>query len=247
MHYFLLLFLSVLISLTGNSCSKPASSKVYRIGRDPSWYSLDLGNKSAAVFAFSDDLLQSVAFSEGLKFEFVSVGWDSLLASLDKHQVDGILSSVQPILGYKDKYAFSTPYLMLGPVLLVPITSNITSLSQMSGKEVGVQQGSSYVPLLQNDGSIVIRTYETPVAALNDLSSDLVDGVLMENLQAYAFLNDGYKQQIKIVTAPLNDDALRLVTLINENDELMRSFNHALETMHKDGTYEMLLEKWHLH
>lgn len=246
MRYFQLFISLVLVLLGGFNCSGPSSSKVYRIAIDQSWYPLDLMGKGAAIFAFSDDLLMTIAHNEGFLAQLYPVSWDSLLSSVQQGHADGAFSSIQPVMHYQDMYSFSDPYLCIGPVLVVRIDSTVESLQDMSEKEVGVLTGSPGVLLAEKNPSIVIRYFDKYPEALQQLASFNIDGVVMPSLLAHSYVRDIYHGLLKVVSKPLNSEGLRLLTLKDKNEDLIDAFNDGLEKLKDDGTYEKLLKKWTL-
>lgn len=245
MRSFLLLMSMILMLIGGAGCSK-SKSKVYQVAIDQSWYPLDLIGKGAAVFAFSDDLLMSIAEDEDLVIQVYPVSWDSLLSSLNQGRADGAMSSNLPVAQYQDLYSFSEPYLLLGPVLVTRASSNYTSLGDLSDKEVGVLTGATTVLLAEQNPAILIRYFEKYTTALDQLTAGTIDGLIMPRLLADAYVKDIYSGSLKIATPPLNNDGLRLMTLKDKNQELLDSFDEGLKKLKDNGTYDQLLKKWNI-
>jgi ABC-type amino acid transport substrate-binding protein len=246
MRYFYLLFSSVIILLGGSNCSGPSPNKVYRIAIDQSWYPLDLMGKGPAIFAFSDDLLMTIARNEGFLAQLYPVSWDSLLSSVNQGKAEGAFSSILPVMHYKDEYSFSDSYLCVGPVLVVRANSTVESLSEMSGKEIGVISGTPAILLAEKTPSIIIRYFDKFPPALEELVNSKIDGVVMPSLLANSYVRDIYSGSLKVVNKPLTEEGLRLITLKDENEELIDAFNDGLKKLKEDGTYEKLLKKWTL-
>ena len=71
-------------------------SEVYRIGRDQSWYPLNLMGKDKYLTAFSDDLLAAIGEEEGVRFLMGGSDSFNLQEELESDIYDGVLSSLQP-------------------------------------------------------------------------------------------------------------------------------------------------------
>lgn len=198
------------------------------------------------VMGFSSDLLQEIAALEKLQLAKINVNWDSLLEGLEKGKYEAILSSMQPHLFYQKTYDFSDLYLQTGPVLIVGSSSPITDLSQLNGKEIAVQSGSSSVLLLAPYPGIIIRTYDSIPRALDDIASQTIDGAIVNGPEASAYTQDLYRGRLKVVTKPLNDAGLRLMTLHDKNTNLVKAFNRGLMKLKENGKYDKLLHKWSL-
>lgn len=213
---------------------------------DPSWYPLNLEGRENNLTAFSTDLLLEIAKLEKLSLTKNTLSWDALLDSLQKGQCDAILFSMQPHPFLEANYSFSPLYLQTGPVLVVPIDSPIHALGGLSGKELAVQPDFADSPLFNPYPDILVRTYSSIPEALNALAEGSVDGALIDTLLASPYVHDLYKSTLKIITPPLTQEGLRLISLKNHSPELMKKFEQGLTKLQQSGRYQELLTKWNL-
>lgn len=240
----LFLFLCCALFYGCHTPSSPLHEK--KIGVDPSWFPLSIPGRENNVTGFSTELLKEIGKSENLHITKVTVNWDDLVDGLKKNKYDGILSSIPPYVFNKKIYDFSELYLLTGPVLIVAADSNINSLKKTNGKEIAVLPETKGALLLEKFPGAIIRNYDSIPKALNDVVKGTVDGAIIDILSAVAYCLDLYKEKIKIVTDPLTDEGLRLLTLHDEDDSLIRRFNRGLDKLKSSGAYEKLLVKWNL-
>ncbi len=238
-YRFCLIFLVFLASCS----SKPEQGK-YSIGRDPSWFPLNLGEQTANVNAFTNALVGAMAKVEQVPMHLVEADWDNLFLYLDEKQYAGVLSVLPPRIENRDKFDFSNPFILLGPVLVVPEKSQVTSLNDLDGKIVGVNQFDESVLIVQKQASIVIRLYDNIPAALEELAAGKLDGLLVPTLEAEALVPHAYSGVLKIASSPLSSKGLRLVTLKGEHEKLIEHFNSGLKRLKKSGRYAHLREKF---
>ncbi len=232
-----------LIVLYGCSSSSPH----YEIGVDPTWTPLDFKERQQNVLGFCTDLFMETAKEENLLVSLCQASWDNLFENLQKGKYQAVLSSLYPYSFQESIYSFSDPFLEIGPVFIAPIDAKKhLSMEDFSGKSVGVLIGSPEILLLEKDPSIYIRTYATIPDALNDLVSGKTQGALLPVLNTSAYVNHLYFKKLKIVSKPLTDAGLRMVTLKGKNPKLIKDFNHCLQKMKKKGSYDALLSKWSL-
>lgn len=244
MRFFLLFFGFLLVNFLPNY-SYP-NDPTYRIARDPSWYPLNLMGQGQAIYGFTSDLIKEIARKEQISVDLVISDWNLLFQLLDRGSYDAVVSSLTPNNINLAKYDFSEFLLALGPVLIVPVNSPISSLEDLQKKIVGVIGSTSDDLIVQKIPNVLIKRYERPAFALEDLIVGNMDGLLLAVLEAQAFIKDLYAGQLKIVTSPLSDQALRLITLKNENSRLIEAVNEGLQSSLQDGTYLQLLKKWNL-
>lgn len=240
----------ILLFLFVYACSSVLNSKqkkFYKIARPYSWGDLDLYGKERNLQGFIDDLIFTIADKEGVGVELFYARSDQILIGLDNGNYDGIISHLPVNDSNKIYYLFSDPFILFGPVLVVNKSSNIEGFKQMEGKILGIKSGSSAILNVERDPKIIIITYETINSAIENLTNNKIDGVVMELWLARALTEGFYSDRLKIVTKPLNNSGLRLITL-NEKKwiPLIESFNKALEEIRESGVFHELVLKWSL-
>lgn len=216
------------------------------MGVDPSWHFADLKDRDDTVSAFSTELLTEIGQIEDLAFVKVTVSWDDLIAGLKNGEYEAILSSMSPYLFNEKEFSFSTTYLPLGPVLVVPENSSIHSMENLAGKQIAIIGDPSDDLFLRRIPGVLTRYYPSDAAALNAMLNGTIDGALIDLITATAYCNDLYQGSIKIVSDPLTDKGLRLITLYKQSEDLIKKFDNGLHKMKSDGRYEKLLNKWSL-
>ncbi len=239
-------WLFLLLLLFFYSCGKAESKKEWKVGVDPTWYPLELGEREKLVQGFATDLFQEVTALRKLKIATVRTNWDNLIPYLQKKKNDAILSSLQPHLFYEKQYDFSEPFLLMGPVLVLPDSSKIKSLEGLSGKEIAVISGSSSEVAIEKYPGLIIRYFNAIPDALNAILTEDVDAAVIGILDATAYCEDLYKGKLKVVGSPFTNEGLRLVTLHNEAPLLIESFNRTLKELKKSGKYAAIARKWNL-
>lgn len=235
---------SIILFLYG--CSAKKSSQGYQIGVDPTWYPLNFTGRETNVLAFSIELLQEIAKKEDLQLSIVSMNWNNLVWGLTTKKYDAILSSIYPYVFYEKKFHFSNVYLPTGPVIVVPEQSKIKKLDDLKGKRVGILQGSPAALFLQKYPDLLLQSYDTMPETLNALENMYIDTAVLDVLPAQSYVRDLYSGKLKILSPPLNDQGLRLITLDTKKEKLVDKFNSGLKKLQKNGRYEELLKKWGL-
>lgn len=234
------------------STKKKLPNKVYSIARSSNWYPLRLINKEKSMQGFIDDLLTEISREENFKFYWFQTSTEPLLSGLSDRSYDAILSFIQPSNMTRDRYSFSEIIFRTGPVLVVPINSNVRSLDDLSGKIVGIQTGMTliYNEIMQKpkESNYLLTSYENMTRALDTLASNQIDAVIMEVIPAYTYIQTFYRDKLKIITLPLTDEGFRLIALKNDNleESLIKRFDEGLNKLKETKKFEALLYKWGL-
>ncbi len=231
------------------ACSSDISfdeNRVFKIARDPTWYPLNLMGKEKSLLAFTNDLILSIGNKENLRIELINSTADTLFKDLQDHDHDAIISSLMPTSSNRQQFNFSDPLYLIGPVLIVPSDSNVTSIKEMDGKSVGIKRGANSLYDV-HEYKIYYVPYDSMTIAFDDLNRDRIDGVLLPILQAYTYTQTFYTGRIKIVTPPLTREGIRLIAIKNQaSDFFIDKFNKGLKASKEDGTTDRLLAKWGL-
>lgn len=232
-----------------NFTNENLPSSVYRISYDAAWSPLELYDKERDLSAFSEEIVRAIAVEEHLPLEVIPLQSENLLEFLDRGNYKGILSSISLQPEEEDKYLSSNPYYLLGPVLVVPKSSNVKLLNELKNQDVGIINDSDEL-FLRNykDIHFVFYDYDDLDKMADDVSNHVIQGMILNLIPAYEYTENGlYQNQLKVVTAPLNQDGLRLITKNNpDSKELIKHFNAGLKAIKKNGTYKKKLSKWDL-
>jgi len=237
--------ISLCLLLLMVSCSKSPTPPQY-IGIDPTWYPLYVEGKDKNIYGFSIELLQVIAKKQNIPLSTKLLPWDDVISSLEKHEVKAVLSSLPDRIYNDKKFSFSKPYLLTGPVLVIPSSSRSSSLQDMAGLEVAIITGSQSAKILEKVPTILIRDYPNIPSALNAILAQDVDGALIEVLYANSYVKDLYRDALKIASDPLTDQGFRLLTLTEGSKHLEEAFDKGLESLEASGELEKLKKKWGL-
>lgn len=232
-------------SLTG--CSSGNSNSELHIGQDSRWPNVNLMGKEPNFNAFNADLLAAIAKREKLRIHLVSVSAAELLPELKQGKLKGILTNLKSDYTNEKRLLFSDIYFSTGPVLITSLIPARQGRNEMAKKIIGVQSHPPVNLELEKDPNIQIKIYDDILKALADLRAGTIDGAIFAALPAHIYTRTFYRGELKVITAPLNDDGVRFATLNNEQGQiLIKQFNEGLEALKKEGIYDRLIDQWGL-
>jgi len=233
--------------IRGCSAGPDIRKRTFQIGRDSTWYPMDLRGKEKAMVGFTNDLIAAIGKQQDFRSIVFEVGPNALLDGLNIGNYDAILSSMPPNTINRKRYGFSDPFYLVGPVLLVSEDSDIDSMEDMSGRILGIESGSLQIFNITEPPDIVIIPYDSGATALEALDEGVIDGVLLDALRAHVWAEGFYAGRLKVATSPLTNRGLRLVTR-NQPEFLtwISQFDEGLQAIKESGLYDQLLIKWDL-
>lgn len=247
----LYIFLAILLSLfLIRSCYTAYFPKdnTFVITRDATWYPLNFMGKEKNVLGFSDDLILEIAKLKNVHVNLTRAPSGDLIEQLDNGQANGALTSLTPDVILNEQYLFSDPYYTLGSVLIVEPNSTIRSVDDLKGKYLGIMRGSPVMFYVGNYPSLKVVTYDSQTIMLEDVVRDKIDAAMLNQLTAYNMVTGYFKGRLQVVTKPLTQEGLRLMTHHGrKNQKVIDAFNEGLTELKANGTYHKLLIKWGLY
>lgn len=239
------------------SCSKKSESDnslkalldrgEFVLGLDDSFPPLGFRNEKNEIVGYDIDLAKEVASRLGVKFRAQPINWDSKEQELATGNIDCIWNGLTMTEERKEALSFSKPYLKNAQVLVVKKNSGIKKLSDMAGKKVGLQAGSSASDAVEASPDFKrsvksIIEFKDNIMALNDLEIGGVDGVVMDLIVAnYAIKTSG--KPFEVLSEGLSPEEYGIA--FRKGDvKLTNEVQKTLEAMAADGTVAKIAEKW---
>ncbi len=221
-------------------------STPYSIAIDKQWYSIVLNGQQASLNGFITDLLLEIAKENKVEIKLIGVNWDDIFDGLELNKYQAIFSSLEPYNFNKAKYDFSNDIIKTGYVLVIDINKNYKNLEDLKEKHVGYIRGSDSLIIIQKHIDIFDDVYDFVPTMLGDITKMNIEGAILSIIPAYKYVTDLFYNDLKIVFPPINNQAIRVLTLKDQNKDLMKLFNKSLEKFQKNGKLKELKIKWGL-
>jgi len=214
------------------------------VATDATFPPMEMVDRNKQIVGFDIDLLNAAAKEAGFKVEFKNTAWDGIFAGLPAGKYDAVISSVTITPERLKMYDFSDPYINAGQVLVVAKTLNVNALSQMKGKKVGAQIGTTGAMEIKKAG-IELKSYDEIGLAFADLAAGRIQGVVIDTPVAadYALQKPEYKDKLKIATAPFTDEHYGVVVK-KGNKEVLDLINKGIRAVKAKGIDKELEKKW---
>jgi polar amino acid transport system substrate-binding protein len=237
-----LVVILVAASLLVSACG--GSSQKVRVATDATWPPFEsVDEQSKEIVGFDIDLMNAIAKAGGFQVEYVNVPWDSLLAGMAQCQYDASISAMTITDERKQSFSFSDPYFEAGQIVSVQIgNTDITGKDSLSGKRVGVQNGTTGDIEVQNISGAVRTPYDDIALAFQDLMNGQLDAVVADNPLALGYVGKN-ADKLKTVGTVFTDEYYG-VAVCKTNTDLLNKINKGLAKAKADGVIEQLTTKW---
>lgn len=234
-------------SSSGNASSgsyKLVESGKLTVGSDLDYKPMEYldGDKPAG---FGVDMTQEICNRLGLEMNFLSPqNFDSLITQVNGGtSMDVAVSSITINDEREELVDFSTPYYDSNLAIVTLASSDIASASDLSGKPVGAQSGSTGEEWAkENLGDSSYTPYTGPTDALTALRAGKIQAVVLDAPVASDYVKEDagtYKLVDEIATGEQYGIAIN-----KDNPELKKAIDSALADMQADGTLDKLKNKW---
>lgn len=222
-----------------------AAEKVYTVATDATWPPMEMVNENKDIVGFDIDFLNAVAKEAGFKVEFKNTAWDGIFAGIAAGKYDAIISSVTITDERKKTMNFSDPYINAGQVLIVPKTSNAVLISDLKGKKIGAQIGTTGGMEVKKVEGVELKSYDEIGLAFEDMAVGRISGVICDTPVAaqYALQQAEYKEKFKIVGDVLTTEYYG-IAVNKKSKKLLKLINKGIKAVQKKGIDKQLEEKW---
>ncbi|MEK4701906.1 amino acid ABC transporter substrate-binding protein [Solibacillus sp. FSL R7-0668] len=228
------------------SSSKTEEKEVLIIGIDDKFAPMGFRDETNEIVGFDIDYARAAADQMGVEVEFQPIDWKTKEVELASSRIDLIWNGYTITDERKEKVLFTEPYLENAQVVMTLKDSELASIEDLAGKDVGIQALSSAVDAINahsvKDEIASLSEYGDNVLALTDLKAGRTQAVIIDSV-----VGEYYMTQ-EPDTFKILDDALAPeqygVGVKKGNEELLEELQAALDIMNENGVAAKISEKW---
>lgn len=219
----------------------------FTLGLDENFPPMGFRDENGEITGFDIDVAKEVCSRLGIKLNIQPINWDAKDQELNTGNIDCIWNGFTITEDRKKNVLFSNPYMKNRQVIVTMNKSNISKLSDLEGKKLGLQASSSAADALNSSKDFKSKLKDTVefddnMTALMDLEKGGVDAVLMDEIVARYYItkkNKGYK----VLDEALASEEYGIGFRKNDN-ALMQKIQETLDAMAKDGKLAEISNKW---
>ena len=192
---------------------------------------------------FEVELAELMAQKMGLKFDWKTVPFDSLLTGLSQDRWDLVISSHGITPEREKAVTFTQPHYCSG-AQVIALSKDINNAKDLAGKTVSAQTGTTYLQYVQKNVPAVKRLVNFPTneAAMQALMSKRADAWVTERFLAKEML--AKNPAIKFHQGELLFVERIAAAVSKGNQGLADAWNKAFNTALQDGSYAKISQKW---
>ncbi|MDP5227182.1 MULTISPECIES: ABC transporter substrate-binding protein [Arthrobacter] len=200
-------------------------------------------DKSGNFTGFDNELLKAMGDKLGLKVQFASTQFQSLLAQVKNKQFDVGSSSISTTDARRKTVAFTNGYDFGFMALVAKDDSKVKSIADLkAGVRVGVVQGTVQDDMVTNQLGLDPVRFKDYNTAYANVKNDQIDAWLAPSQQAEGQIKPG--DNTKIWEKKVATQNFSAYAVAKDNPALLEALNSALDAVIADGTWTKLVEQW---
>jgi ABC-type amino acid transport substrate-binding protein len=228
-------------SSSGTTSEESGGGEKLTVGSDIPYPPFEQGKKGSYT-GFDVNLMEAIGKEIGREPEFIDSSFETIFRDVAQEKFEAVMSAATITPEREKVVSFSLPYYLSEQAILVKEGSSITGLSDLKGKIVAAQQGTTGLELGKEKAEAKeLRPYPEGPDADNALKAGTVEAVIIDAPVA--------KQQaeelggIEIVEKVPTEETYG-IAVAPESTELLEQINEGLKKTIEDGSYAKVYEKW---
>lgn len=230
-----------------NSWEKVQEKGEFVLGLDDSFPPMGFRDENGNIVGFDVDIAKEVCNRLGIELKLQPINWDAKEQELNSGKIDCIWNGFTITEERQKNLLFTEPYMNNRQVLIVNSGSPFKTKTDLKGKRLGLQAGSSAADALNSAPDFKaelqeVVEFDDNMMALMDLEKGGVDVVLMDEIVARFYIQNKNKQY-RVLDEELAKEDYGIG--FRKNDQkLMEKIQDTLREMAKDGKLAEISTKW---
>ena len=217
------------------------------IGLDDQFPPMGFRDEKNELVGFDIDLAKAVCDKLGIKAVPTPINWSSKEFELNGGKVDVLWNGLTITEERQEAMLMSPAYIANAQVIVVRSDSGIATLSDLAGKTVALQEGSSAdeayagCPAAGTEKELV-KAPEN-ISLFSDLKIGRIDAVVIDKVFGDYYIAENGEGKLEVLAEQLADEEYG-IAFQKENQELAALVLGALDELVKDGTAAQISQKW---
>ena len=231
---------------TGNQAVIQKAGAI-KVGTSADYPPFEYFDSNGEKAGFDIALMEEIAKRLGAKLEWDDIAFESLMAAVEKGEIDLAISAIPYQAEAPDKVAFSDPYYVAEVAIVAaePFAGQIKNPADVTGYKVGVLSGSMQETWLMNNLILAGKMAETSLyrfARADEAAKDLENGRI-EVWMADLVPAEALVEQVgglKIVYQDESSGEAMSIIMRKDDHELLAAINDILRELAQEGIIKQL-------
>ena len=233
-------------SMLFTGCSKKEESKVpdkLIVGTNAEFPPFEYMNDKKQPDGFDIAMIKEIGKRMDKKVEIQNMEFKSLIGAMESNSINTIIAGMTKTKERQKSVDFSDSYYTSNQAIILKKDSKIKKLSQLEGKKVGVQEGTTGDIIASGEkfgekNKVIVKS----VDAVMDLKNGAIDAVVIDEKPAQEFVKNNAKK-LKLVVDSAGAEYY-CIAITKGNTAYKEEINKQIKAIKKDGTYDKLKAKY---
>lgn len=239
-------FKALAVAVAFMSAGAAANAETLRVGTEATYAPFEFSTPEGTLTGFDVELIQALGKELGFDVEVINMPFDGLVPAIMTQQIDAVIAAMTITEERAKRVDFTEPYYTSGLTILIreETADKYKSVEAIKGQKLCAQIGTTGAMTAEKLSPGKVSTFNTEPEAFMELKAKGCEGVVNDrpiNLYFLAQSNasDGVTEINEVLTAEKYGIAVR-----KGNSELLDKLNQGLKTLHENGTYDKIYQKW---
>ena len=223
-----------------------AKADTIKIVSDTAYAPFEFKDSDQTYKGIDVDIINKVAEIKGWNIQMSYPGFDAAVNAVQSGQADAIMAGMTKTKERENVFTMSDTYYDTKVVIATTKANKITKYEELSGKTVGVKNGTAaqrFLESIKDKYGFSIKTFDTGDLMNNSLSAGAVNAIMDDKPVIEYAINQGQDLSINMDGEAVGSFAFG-VKKGSKYEHLVTEFNEALVQMKKDGSLEQIIQKW---
>ena len=223
-----------------------ANADTIKIVSDTAYAPFEFKDTDQTYKGIDVDIINKVAEIKGWNIQMSYPGFDAAVNAVQSGQADAIMAGMTKTKERENVFTMSDTYYDTKVVIATTKSNKITKYEELSGKTVGVKNGTAaqrFLESIKDKYGFTIKTFDTGDLMNNSLSTGAVNAIMDDKPVIEYAINQGQDLSINMDGEAVGSFAFG-VKKGSKYEYLVTEFNEALAQMKKDGSLDKIINKW---
>ena len=223
-----------------------ANADTIKIVSDTAYAPFEFKDTDQTYKGIDVDIINKVAEIKGWNIQMSYPGFDAAVNAVQSGQADAIMAGMTKTKERENVFTMSDTYYDTKVVIATTKSNKITKYEELSGKTVGVKNGTAaqrFLESIKDKYGFTIKTFDTSDLMNNSLSTGAVNAIMDDKPVIEYAINQGQDLSINMDGEAVGSFAFG-VKKGSKYEYLVTEFNEALAQMKKDGSLDQIIKKW---
>lgn len=223
-----------------------ANADTIKIVSDTAYAPFEFKDTDQTYKGIDVDIINKVAEIKGWNIQMSYPGFDAAVNAVQAGQADAIMAGMTKTKERENVFTMSDTYYDTKVVIATTKSNKITKYEELSGKTVGVKNGTAaqrFLESIKDKYGFTIKTFDTGDLMNNSLSTGAVNAIMDDKPVIEYAINQGQDLSINMDGEAVGSFAFG-VKKGGKYEYLVTEFNEALAQMKKDGSLDKIINKW---